>query len=88
MPARPERRGYPSRSIVDELDQALAQIASRPGCRLPPPNGQAIAPVGMMIPTDLRRLHELCGGAILFEGAPFEWRVSGPQELVTASPRP
>lgn len=66
----------------------LAEIAERHGCRLLPPAGPAVPPSsGLTIPEDLRLFHHLCGGVILFEGAPFAWRVSGPRELVAASPR-
>ncbi len=73
--------------IDDELDQVLAEVDGRADCRLLPPAGPVVVPVGLTMPPDLRRLHELCGGAILFENAPLTWRISGPNELVPASPR-
>lgn len=51
------------------------------------PVRRACGRAGLVIPDDLGSLHERCGGAVLFEGAPFGWRVSGPDELVAASPR-
>ena len=71
----------------DPLTLVLAEIADRTGCRLLPPAGPATVPAGLTIPDEVRRLHERCGGLILFEGAPFAWRISGPRELVAASPR-
>jgi hypothetical protein len=71
----------------DELPRVLAEVARHSGCHVLPPAGQAMLPQKFTLPDDLRRFHELCGGAVLFEGAPFEWRVSGPQHAVPASPR-
>ena len=71
----------------DDLTYVLAAVAQHSGCRLLPPAGPVVISEAFRVPSDLRRFHELCGGALLFEGAPFEWRVSGPQQLVPASPR-
>jgi antitoxin YokJ len=65
----------------------LADIAGHAGCHLLPPAGQPILPGGFVLPGDLRRFYELCGGAVLFEGAAFAWKVSAPNQLVPASPR-
>jgi hypothetical protein len=71
----------------DDLDRVLAEIAGREDCRLLPPAGQAQVPAGLLVPPDLRRFHDRCGGAVLFLGAEFAWHVSGPDRLVPASPR-
>jgi hypothetical protein len=49
----------------DDLDRVLAEIAGREDCLLLPPAGQAPVPVGVLVPPDLRRFHDRCGGAIL-----------------------
>jgi hypothetical protein len=72
---------------TDELSRVLAEVAAHPGCRLLPPAGPVAVPDAFALTDDLRRFYELCGGAALFEGADFEWTVSGPHELVPASPR-
>jgi hypothetical protein len=41
----------------------------------------------LSIPDDLRLFYERGFTATLFPGAPFEWRIVGPWELVPASPR-
>lgn len=51
------------------------------------PIGQAQVPVGVLVPDDLRRFYDRCGGVVLFADAPFTWHVSGPDRLVPASPR-
>lgn len=71
----------------DDLDSVLAEIATRRDCRLLPPVGQAQVPAGLLVPPDLWRFHDRCGGAVLFMGAEFTWHVSGPSRLVPASPR-
>ena len=71
----------------DELLSVLTEVAQRPGCQLLPPTGSVSLPDRFTLPDDLRRFYELCGGAVLFEGATFEWTVSGPRQLVPASPR-
>ncbi|MDG4786854.1 hypothetical protein O7626_13095 [Micromonospora sp. WMMD1102] len=71
----------------DPLAKVLDEIGQRRQCRLLPPAGPPLVPVGLPVPDDLRLLYERCGGAILFEGSPFAWRVSGPRKLVAASPR-
>jgi hypothetical protein len=38
-------------------------------------------PVGVLVPPDLRRFHDRCGGAILLAGAEFTWHISGPDRL-------
>ena len=65
----------------------LAEIADRHDCRLLPPTGQARVRSGLVVPADLSRFHDRCGGAILFVNAPFTWYVSGPDRLVAANPR-
>jgi len=74
-------------SDSDELSHMLATVARHGGCALVPPAGHVTLPDGFALPDDLRRFYELCGGAVLFEGAPFEWRLNSPQQLVPASPR-
>ncbi|MDQ7909328.1 SMI1/KNR4 family protein [Phytohabitans sp. ZYX-F-186] len=69
------------------LERALDDITTRIGCHLRPPVGPPRIPVGLAVPDDLRELYRRCGGATLFEDAPYPWRVSGPDELVAASPR-
>jgi antitoxin YokJ len=69
------------------LSGVLAEVAARDGCRVLPPAGAAMVPDGFVLPDDLRRFYELCGGAILFEGTPDAWRISGPRQLVPAGPR-
>lgn len=71
----------------NELDRVLVEIAARDHCRLMPPAGHARVPDGLAIPKGLCRFHNRCGGAVLFENAPFTWQVSGPDQLVPASPR-
>jgi hypothetical protein len=71
----------------DELLNVLAEVAQHSGCHLLPPAGPVTLPDRFALPDDLHRFYELCGGAVLFEGAPFEWTVSGPNQLVPASPR-
>jgi antitoxin YokJ len=71
----------------DELLSVLAEVAQHRGCRLLPPAGPVTVPERFTLPEDLHRFYERCGGAVLFEGAPFEWTVSGPEQLVPASPR-
>lgn len=44
-------------------------------------------PENLTLPDDLHHFYQLCGGAVLFDGAPFEWTVSGPHQLRPASPR-
>jgi hypothetical protein len=71
----------------DELSSVLAAVVQHPGCHLLPPTGPVTLPDPFTIPGDLHQFYELCGGAVLFEGATFEWTVSGPHQLVPASPR-
>ena len=71
----------------DALARVLADIDGRADCRLLPPAGPPAVPVDLTIPDDLHLLYRHCGGALLFEGAPFGWRISGPDQLVPASPR-
>jgi antitoxin YokJ len=71
----------------DELLSALTEVAQHPGCQLLPPTGPVTLPDRFTLPDDLLRFYELCGGAVLFEGATVEWTVSGPHQLVPASPR-
>jgi hypothetical protein len=70
-----------------DLDRVLAEIAGRADCRVLPPAGQAKVPAGLSIPPDLKHFHDRCGGVVLFATADFTWQVSGPEQLVPASPR-
>lgn len=71
----------------DDLDRVLAEIAARTDCRLLSPVGQAQLPAGLVVPPGVQRFHDRCGGAVLFTDAEFTWHVSGPGQLVPASPR-
>ena len=69
------------------LTRVLDEVASRAGCRVLPPDGWPLAPANLAMPDDLHQFYEHCGGLVLFEQAAFPWRISGPHELVPASPR-
>ena len=71
----------------DRIAELVAELRARPDCRLEPPRGQARVRDGLVVPSDLVRFHELCGGAMLFLDADLPLRVSGPDELVPAAPR-
>jgi hypothetical protein len=70
-----------------DLERVLAEVGEHRECRLLPPVGEVAPTQGFSFPADLYRFYELCGGAVLFEGAPFTWKIHGPQQLVAASPR-
>jgi antitoxin YokJ len=72
---------------VVELRELLGRIAGTPGCVVLPPSGPAPVASGHRIPPDLHELYRQCGGAWLFREGPYPWRVSGPDELIPASPR-
>ncbi|WP_089247020.1 SMI1/KNR4 family protein [Asanoa hainanensis] len=63
---------------AENLRDLLDRVAGTPGCAVLPPSGQPMH----RIPADLRELYDFCGGARL-----WGWRLSGPTELVPASPR-
>ena len=69
------------------MGRLLGEIATRSGCRVLPSTGLPLLPVNLTLPDDVRRFYERCGGLMLFAQATFPWRVSGPHELVAASPR-
>jgi hypothetical protein len=43
-----------------------------------PSTGLSLLLVDLVLPDDLRRFYERCGGRMLFAQATFPWRVSGP----------
>ncbi|GAA4586091.1 hypothetical protein GCM10023194_31150 [Planotetraspora phitsanulokensis] len=69
------------------MAEVLREIAGRSGCHVVPGGGSAVVSGNVVLPEDLRQLYELCGGALLFEDAPFPRRVCGPGDFVPASPR-
>ncbi|HEX6681617.1 MAG TPA: hypothetical protein VF062_02430 [Candidatus Limnocylindrales bacterium] len=73
--------------MTGDLSAILAEIAGRPGCRVLPPAGQPPSIPDWDVPQDIAEFYRLCGGLLLFDQAPYAWRVSGPSGLVPASPR-
>ncbi|GHJ52932.1 antitoxin YokJ [Nonomuraea sp. TT08I-71] len=69
-------------SRIDDLVDALRRDAT---CTLAQPvRGTEHAFSGL--PDDLRRFYNICGGAVLFVGAPFVWEIVGPQALAPTNP--
>lgn len=69
------------------LEEVLSVVRGRPGCQVLPAAGMPSIGPGEAFPGDLAAFYSRCGGLLLFQGAEFPWRVSGPGQLVPAGPR-
>jgi hypothetical protein len=74
-------------AAAEPLLQVLREIAATPDCHVLAACGPVQVPDNLVIPEDLRRLYELCGGLLLFDSRLFPRRVCGPGDFVPASPR-
>jgi len=63
---------------MTQIHDLVDGLRADPSCVLAQPVGRA-GPAAL--PDDLQEFYDLCGGLVLFSGAPFEWRIVGPQEL-------
>jgi len=69
-----------------EIEKLVRIIDHDPLCKLMPITGQpTLAHSEDRLPSDLRRFYALCGGAELFLGREFGFRITCPQELLPAS---
>jgi hypothetical protein len=64
----------------------LQTIQATPGCIVHPTAGFPDIEKGHILPHDLVDFYRLCGGAILFEEAPFPTDIASPKNLVLANP--
>lgn len=58
-----------------EVERLVSRIADEPSCRLFPPAGLPDLTGGLSLPRDLQIFYSLCGGADLFVGAAYNFRV-------------
>jgi hypothetical protein len=70
-----------------ELVALVRDLRAQADCFVHPPRGHPELPQQFVLPADLARFYELCGGATLFAGASLPLRVCGPDEFVPAAPR-
>ena len=68
------------------MRQLLDRVATTPGCRLLPVAGLPALEPGHVLPRDMASFYDLCGGADLFEGAPYGVRMSSPSDLRPSNP--
>ena len=73
-----------ARVSIDELIEAIRGDAE---CAVRPPAGMPSVDEGHVLPDDLRRFYELCGGVELFpEEGVYSSTIVGPAGLVLANP--
>ena len=68
------------------IDEVVARIADTSDCLIRPCAGRPLAMEPYLLPDDLMRFYDLCGGAVLFASASCPVSVVPPQEVVPANP--
>ena len=68
------------------IEEVLARIAATPDCFILPSAGHPQVTKPCLLPNDLLRFYELCGGVILFQSAGCSTSVVPPHGVVPANP--
>lgn len=63
------------------MRKIIKKISETPGCVLWPSSGLPKVSESHVIPDDVKAFYDLCGGAILFEGEDYSWRILPPEEF-------
>lgn len=69
-----------------DVEQILSLIAATPDCFVRPVAGKPSMAEPYLLPDDLTRFYDLCGGVVLYENAGCSTSVVPPQEVVPANP--
>jgi hypothetical protein len=69
------------------IEDLIESFGRSPDCRVFPPSGlPVVAKPSHVLPVDLVRFYEICGGVELFWQSDFGFRISGPSEFVSSNP--
>ena len=68
------------------VEEVVGLIAATPDCRVLPAAGRPHVAEPRLLPDDLARFYDLCGGAVLFGTASYSTRIVPPAEVVPANP--
>lgn len=69
-----------------EIDDIIARLRATPGCEVFPPSGMPIINNWHVMPNDLRRFYEQCGGLSLFKERDYSLLIVPPSRCVLANP--
>ena len=68
------------------IDQIIEKITKFDNCNVFQSIGIPVVPEGMMLPPDLIRFYELCGGIELFKDMDYSIEIVSPKDFVPTSP--
>ncbi len=74
--------GMQTMKFVDDLIQ---QLQATPRCQVSPPSGQPVTRAGLVVPPEVVRFYELCGGADLFVGSDHPLSLVSPKRFRSAN---
>jgi hypothetical protein len=65
-----------------DMRQLVDKVRATADCSVRPPAGLPAVRPGELLPQDIRRFYELCGGLTLYESQIYYVRIPGPNEFV------
>jgi hypothetical protein len=67
------------------VDDIVSTLRKAPGCTVNSPAGIPETRTGHLLPSDLQRFYEICGGITLFEYSEFPYRILGPDQFLPST---
>ena len=69
-----------------DIEQLLDQIVSTPDCIVSPPSGKPEVSDPHLLPGDVDKFYQICGGVVLFKSSSYPLSIVPPYSVVPANP--